>query len=504
MYRRALLPAIPDLLWGRLIGIAATAGILLLLPLIATKIGFRPQVGALAAALLFLNSDFIMTGIRPRPHAVFTFLLLLSIWLSFGIKTIRQALLWGMVLGMMGMTRQEAYPAIAILGVAFAASLLARKLPLREMLRYLAAAALPLFLILLPFFYENIRQYGNPIDSPYFHQTETPTAWDKDQLIGNLERARHKLTRAYLPASEPGISKRIERNLPAIVGIALAIYLAWQATRRYAPVAQATKWPLVDGLSITAAAVLFIALCRFLFDSKPGYSQTLNITLVAASTVGLIELVRVGRLRGAVVVSIALVQLAIVAWFNPIPRLFHQVYPVLALAAAAVLVPPLTSTTLPRWRQALRLSPFVAAGALLGTAVILNLDVAIDALNYPAAPYYVATEAAEHLEHLPPGPVAAEVDYEQGDGIFSLHSYQQNKFALFQEDISPPEQWQWLCKNNISYVVDNDDLNRFTVLSDENFQDRFQFLFDKTTIGDDNQPFRVSVHEVIAREHCPS
>jgi hypothetical protein len=498
----AILPAIPDLLWGRLVGVAATVGIIILLPLLARRLGFHPVVGVLAAVLLFFNTDFVITSIRPRPHAVFTFLLLLSIVMLFKITTVRQALAWGVVLGLMGITRQEAFPAIAILGITFMAALAAQRLSVKRIVRLCAAAAVPLFLILLPFFFENIRQYGNPVDSPYFHQTDTPTAWSKEQLRSNFEITRHKLARAYLPASEPGISRKIERNLPLIFGAALLLYLAWHAARRCSPLRHLTQGPLIDLLSLAVAVAFVITLGQYIFAGGTSVSQMLNIVIVAAGSVGLIELVRVGRWRGAVVVAIALVHLAIALWFNPLPRLFYHVFPTLALAAAAALLPLVAAPALPRWRQALRLSPLIFALALLGTAVLTKLDVAIDDLNYPAAPYYVATEAAEELEHFPAGNVAAEVDYEQGDGIFSLHSYQQNKFALFQEDLPPSAQWQWLCTNDIRYVVDNDDLHRLTVLTDENFQDRFQFRFDKKTIGDDNQPFRISVHEITARERC--
>lgn len=86
--------------------------------------------------------------------------------------------------------------------------------------------------------------------------------------------------------------------------------------------------------------------------------------------------------------------------------------------------------------------------------------------------------------------------------FFNSDAYQQYRFQQFDEDMPPEDQLRWLCDNDIKYVVDNDDLERLTVLNDEVCRDRFRFMFDEKTVGRDDTRYRVSVHEFIGREEC--
>ncbi len=506
----AIFTGVPDLLWGRAVGVLATAGVALTLMYLSASLRFRPVVGALAAAILYLSSDYVLTGLRPRPHAVFAWLLLLSLVLLFRIRTIKQAAWWGVVLGLMGMTRQEAYLPIAIMGVAFLVMLVARLSP-AKIVFFLAAAALPMFIILSPYFYYNFQQYGNPLESPYFHQTGTPTAKTWEQFSSNVDKARGYLTSIWLPSEEAGISLRFERNILPVLGVSLLAYIAFQVLRRQQLIQGVKSWPvpIFEMLGLAAAAGVIVILWRWLFNGGRNWGQELNFVMVVATVIGVVELLRVGRWRGLVVAAVMLSQLAAATWFNPIPRLYHQAYPLLALGAAAVLLRLFGVPTAKRdarpvrlWRLSGRVAPLVLLVGLLGVNSIINLDNAIDALNHPAASYYVATAAAERMENFE-GRTAAEVNNDEGDGIYSLHSYQQYRFQQFEQDISAAEQWQWLCANNIDYVVDNDDLDRLTVLYDKAYRNKFRFLFEEKTIGRDDARYRISVYELVGRKDCP-
>lgn len=505
----ATFPGVPDLLWGRAVGVLATAGVALVLMYLSASLDFRPVVGALAAAILYLSSDYVLTGLRPRPHAVFAWLLLFCLVLLFRIRTIRQAAGWGVALGLMGMTRQEAYPPIVIMGVAFFVMLVARRLPPTKIALFLAAAALPMFIIVSPYFYYNFQQYGNPLESPYFHQTGTPTAKTFEQLFSvNIDKARSHLTSIWLPSSKPGISWRFERNIFLVLGVSLLAYVIFHVCRRWQLFQKVKLWPIFEMLGLAAAAGVVVILWRWLLNGGRDWGQELNYVMVVATVIGVVELLRVGRWRGLVVVAVMLSQLAAATWFNPIPRLYQSAYPLLALGVVAILLPLFGVPTAKRDalsvrpRLSLRVAPLFLLVGLLGANSIINLDNAIDALNHPAAPYYVATTAAERMEDFE-GRAAAEVNNDEGDGIYSLHSYQQLRFQQFEEDISVAEQWQWLCVNNIQYVVDNDDLDRLAVLYDEAYRSKFRFLFEEKTVGRDDSRYRVSVHEFTGREDCP-
>lgn len=504
----ATFPGVPDLLWGRAVGVLATAGVALVLMYLSASLDFRPVVGALAAAILYLSSDYVLTGLRPRPHAVFAFLLLFCLVLLFRIRTIKQAAGWGVALGLMGMTRQEAYPPIVIMGVAFFVMLVARRLPPTKIALFLAAAALPMFIIVSPYFYYNFQQYGNPWESPYFHQTGTPTAKTWEKFSSNIDEARGYLNRIWLPSSNPGISLRFEHNIFPGLAVSLLAYVIFHACRRCQSVQKIKTGPMWEILGLMATAGIVVVLWRWLLNDGRSWEQEINYVMVVATVIGVVELLRVGRWRGLVIVAVMLSQLAAATWFNPIPRLYQSAYPLLALGVVAILLPLFGVPTAKRdalsvrpWLSG-RVAPLFLLVGLLGTNSIINLDNAIDALNHPAAPYYVATTAAERMEDFE-GRAAAEVNNDEGDGIYSLHSYQQYRFQQFEEDISVAEQWQWLCANNIQYVVDNDDLDRLAVLYDEAYRSKFRFLFEEKTVGRDDSRYRVSVHEFTGREDCP-
>ncbi|MCH8748299.1 hypothetical protein IH781_00955 [Patescibacteria group bacterium] len=508
----AILPAIPDLLWGRILGVIATVGLGLAIIMLVSGLGFRPIVGVAALALLYLNSDFIITSVRPRPHHLYTFFLVFSIALLFRVKSTRQAVLWGIVLGLMGMTRQEAYLPIAIMGLAYLIMLIARKTSPGKIMRLVAAVAIPLLLITSTYFYESFRQLGNPFDSDHFHRNTGQQALSlREFWTENSDLAKQKLTTAWLPSSESGLRKNGQGQLLLTIGVLLIIYLGQHSARWYrGPPSFIRRWYLPELASGLFSLALIVTLYQWALAGGRDWSQEINLIIIAAAVIGLLEILRVGRWRGLVVLSILLSQLLIATWQNPLPRLFQQTFPFFAIGIAALLLPWTSlptvtrtkSSTLATWRLTVRVAPLVLTVTLLGAVSLTNLDVAIDKVNYPAAAYFVATTVAEQLANYP-GTGAVEVDYTIGDGIYRLHSYQQHLLEPFEEDLTPAQQVGWLCENNISYLVDHDDLNRFTVIHDSAYQNQFEFLFEQKTVGRYDRRWRVAAYEFTGLTNCP-
>ncbi|MDP3997728.1 MAG: hypothetical protein U1C49_01890 [Candidatus Andersenbacteria bacterium] len=501
----ALLQAVPDLLWGRILGVLLTTGIVWALVLLARALGFRPLVAGLAAVLLFINANFVVTSVRPRPYTLLAFLLLMSIALLWRVKTPRQAWLWGMLLGAAAITRQETFIPIAILVAVLAVRLWRQGTAWRKIAWCLVLAVLPAAVMMLPYFYENYREFGNPLTSAYFGRSDLAEPDSVHAFLdGNLRSMVWTLSYVWLPSSASGMKLNAGGQVALIFGTLLLVYLAqrWRVSRRLLSVVM-RKWYGGDAVAIAAAMAALAALVWWQFRHGKDWTQEMNMVLLAAMILGAVEIIRVGRWRGLVVVGVLLSQLGIATWFHPEAKHYQQAMPFLALGMAVVLLPLAgagvieKNDTLPtkRWRLALWAAPLALWLALLGAADITHFDFAIDQHNFPAAPYYVTTAAAEELERYA-GNKAAEVDYANGSGIYRLHTYQQYKFIQYELKLSEEEQIRWLCDNDIKYVVDHDDLNWFTVIEeDADWSPYFKYMFEKKTLGRNDTQWRVSVYE---------
>ena len=480
----AVFTFIPDLLWGRLLGLAITISLGFGLIWLTKALRLRPVTAVIATALLYLNTDFVITALRPRPYTLFALELLIATATLFFIKNIKQAFLWGALLGLMGMTRQEAYLPTAILGLGFAIRLVAQKKSWLEITKYLAAATLPLILIISPYFYANYSDTGHPFtvttytsrDDLYF-PTDFQAFWS-----GNLTRARDSLGAVWLPASEAGLRPHSGQQFLITLIITSGIYLFIKL------LPAKNKNPAIFISYALATLALAFAIYRWQFHADNSWSQDINLILMSCLLIGLVEIIRITKWRGVLALAILGSQLLIATLFHPEPKHYQQTYPYLALAIAIILTPALT-------KKPLYAAPALLLIGFLGLANISHLENAIDAHNYPAAAYYVTTAAAEELEKYPPGNTAAEVDYTTGSGTYRLHSYQQRSLIRYSEDISPADQFSWLCQNKVTYILDHNELNTLTLHTQDPHAKYFSLLFEKTAAGRDDRKFKVSTYQ---------
>lgn len=493
----AAIPGMPDLEWGKVVGILSTIGLVVSLPLLAVSLRWHPVVGVVAAALLYLSSDFLMTSLRVRPHNVYALLLILSLALLFRITKLRHALGWGIIAGFMAMTRQEAFIPIILMLVTLLFLLRSRHIPWPRIARFLLAAAVPVLVILSPWLYENYRQLGNPLDSQYFYRNDGVQAWNADAFFGdNVPLARARLGTIWLPSSKPGLDPGALTRFLLVLGAVGGWYFVIR-TRFFR--GDVSPWVL-SGMGFLVSLGLAYILFQWLFNHGPDFARQLNWALLSLVLVGLIEFVRVARWRALPVLLILFSQLVIATWYNPIPRLFHHTYPLISLIVAGIVVPQFHR---PWWHTSLRVSAFVFGAAVLGAVSLYHLDNAVDSLNYPAASYFVATTAAEQIAAYD-GKAAAEVDYSQGDGVYRLHSYQQRLLEPFGEELSlsPLKQLVWLCEHDITYVLDHNDLDYLTVMNDDRYASYFAPLFERRARGWNDKLWLVTAYAFDSETAC--
>lgn len=502
----AMSPHIPDLLWGRLLNVVATIGIVLGLWLIARQLGYSPYVAVLAAVLLFINKEFLITSVRPLAHTVYAGLLMVSIASFFYVKKIRHAVLWGILLGAMSMVRQESFVPIFILGLAYLGRLLYQRTSLKKIILMLLAAGIPLLIFLMPYLRANYIQFGNPLGSPYFSKTEWGLNNPKsipDFIENSLPNANSSLSyswRPYLDHRFPLVGWSDE--FPYVLGIVIAIYVIWRLPVLKSLKEHLRKWRLPDIVAVLAIVGILVAFYVGLWLKEYDFDVIINLFFLAAMVLGPIELIRGGRWQGLMVVAILVSQILIAAWFNPQPRYFLQAYPLLALGMAVILVPmgalPLkwkekVSKKL-WWRYLLHVTPLVLIISLMGAIVWSYFYLVTDRYNYHAAPFYVPIATAERMQAYD-GNVISEMDTTHKT-LYNYHSYVQDRIRAFEEsDLSNKEQLAWLCEKEANYLLDNDDLDYFTLHLDDQYRDAFTYMFETSSMGKNDRLYRMVAYE---------
>lgn len=492
------IPGIPDLLWGRLVNVAATLGAVALLWPLSRILTLRPAVAAVAAALVIGNKDFFITSLRPLPYAVYTFELLASIVLCFTIKKPWQLAAWGALLGGMSMTRQEGFVAGAWLVAAQAGRLWQwRKFDAarswRAVVWRLALVAIPAVAITAPYFVNNWLTFGNPFFSAYFLDRDdisTPRSL-ADFRDENLVKAwglfsstwRHIDERDILLSWREGLFKYVLAGVALLWGAA-AVFRRWARGR-------ALLWPTwLWWLRLAAYLILSIFLVAVAYDwawrRGPSITEELNMVAVAFMLLGVLELVRVGRparlagtWAGGLVVAVILSQWLVGTWFDPHMKHYHQVLPLLSLGMAAVLLPFFGITAKRQKLQPQRslaaqfvlTLPLTLALALMFVRVHDKLELYVDSINFRAARIHVLMAAEEFLE-LTEGPVAMELQEDYG-----LPYYLEGRMNFFTDENADSErQWRWVVERSARYLIDSSEMNTLTVQDDPPYAERFELL----------------------------
>ncbi|MBI4021894.1 MAG: hypothetical protein HY372_00900 [Candidatus Andersenbacteria bacterium] len=484
------IPGIPDFLWGRLINVAATLGTIGLLFPLARRLALRPAVAAVAAGLIIGNKDFFITSLRPLPYAVYTLELLASIVLCLTVRKWWHYAAWGTLLGVTAMTRQEGFIAGAMLALAHAGYLWRSRqhlaLSWRVLWWRLALVAMPAVLITTPYFVNNWLTFGNPFYSAYFLERDdisTPHSWTEfreENLVkmwGLFSSTwRHIEERDILLGREGPFKYFLTVTALIWLGSVLAFRLVGQEKfKLWRPWA---RW-VRTAASLALAAGLAVVAFDWAWRRGPSLTEELNMIAVAVMLLGLLELGRVGRWAGGLVVIIIMAQFLTGTWFDPHMKHYHQILPLLALGMAAVALPVFGVAADRRQvqpqrslaRQTALVLPLTLALALMFVRVHDKLELSIDRVNFQAARIYVLMAAEEYLEHTK-GAVALELQEDYG-----LPYYIEGRMNFFTEEQAAAEQqWLWLTQRNARYLIDASEMNTLSVQDDPAYRQRFELL----------------------------
>jgi hypothetical protein len=445
----------------RTISAVSAAGSLIMLALLARTLQLPWSVQLVSAALLAWQKDFFWTSLRPEPYTLYTFLLLTSLWLFFRANKPRQQILFSLALGYAAMTRHEGFVLAIIL---FTASMIKLVWPAIKRGRFtetlnwnleiknLLAMYLPALLIVLPFFVHNALRYGSPLFTPYWHS-------ERLQIVDSWPAFQEALGATWgvlgsMWKQAWTILERVSINKLLFAAAAVATIL----------------WSLLPNLNITSyrpkvigAGVLIISLLALVailvssVTSSVQFNATLLVITAAIILISPLPFVIIGRAKGALVLLIAISQIAVATWFHPFPKHYQQSYPLIILVITTVWLVPLWQ--LVRRRQRLTLLP--AAWLVVATAAILlplahtevrlfqQINAAIDNANEKTAADAVGYWAVLSARQLP-GPYAID------QLNLPAQLYLENSLEVYpySDQADSQQERRWLSDQGINVLID--------------------------------------------------
>lgn len=489
----ALIPHVPDFWWGRILGIIASIGVGAGLILLAKALRLHPGIGVVAYAWLYFNTHYLVTSVRPRPYELFAALLLFSCSLLFFVRTYWQMALWGLLLGIMGMTRQESFIPIALLVLAFIITRWREHHAARTLIRQTATVCIPLAIMMLPYFYYNYVDYGSPFFNAYSGRSDIQAPHSiSDFLNSNIQDARDVVGTSWLPSYEPDLKKGLGPlfTISCIAGLLLAWFYRLQLAKRF----RISEYVGAIG----GVAALWLAI-SWIFFSGESWTQYINVSFLAAILIGIAEFIRIARWRGALIVTILATQLFITTWFQTQGQHFQQSIPFLSLLMITGLFAVSgTSAQQKPWRTITTTLPIVC---ILGFFAMINytyIGQYIDALNVSTPALSINVDAAEWL-HEHPGIVVSEMER---DSNYYFHSYLQQQFIPYESKQPLIQEQAWLCTQHPDYLVDHEELALFTLPSNSEFSAYFIPVFTSKAQTAQGNTIHTTVYSVASSLPC--
>lgn len=336
----AYLTSLDDILWTRRINIASSAGIVVITGLLARHLKLPWSIQFLAPFLLAWQKDSYWLSLRSEAYTLYALLLLAALLLFFYWHTWRQRLLFGVILGLAALTRQEGFVLAAVLCLAALSRSLHqhyRATPKKSwsgVLLPLTQAFAPALILVMPYFLHNALAFGHPFYTPYFagERLDIVDSW---AALKNAAGGTWGVIGSLWKTSWNQL-ERIPLSTPLFAASAIACLLWWgyhYNRWRRSTLAAAISY---SGLS---AALIILALLTYIYYTS-GFAAA--FTIISAAAVLISPLAVIGTLRwpGVLLVLVALTQILIATWFHPFPKHYLQNLPLITLALSILLIAP--------------------------------------------------------------------------------------------------------------------------------------------------------------------
>ena len=468
-----LLPAyltnVDDIWWERFISIVSASMSVFLIGLLARRLRLPWAAQLIAAGLLVGMKDFWWTSFRPEPYSFYGMLLLLALVLLFNLSSRWAKLLFGAVIGYAAMTRQEGFVLAATLGslilifwrqifaMPYEPTIWKAYLPSgdewKTLGKHIGLLFIPAFLLVLPWFMHNALTYGNPLYTEYFEGdrlqivNSLPAFWD------SLGATWGVLGSTWRPQWDE--LYRIPLTLPLFFAAALLTWLWWFIIHT-AFYRRATSLRL----ALTVVWLALLGVVVWLASANRGlFYESVMVCSAAVLLASLLPFLAATKWRGVIVVAVAMSQILVALWFHPFAKHYQQVYPLLALALAAAIVPKVGKKFIKHTESAgAQLMLYISWVGLLTPLLLVPLflwesqTTFIDKYNRAVALDNVVYRAAR-FALTQPGPHGTDQPY------VPVHLYFSSDISYFlgDEPHTPAQALAWVREHNLKTLIDTNN-----------------------------------------------
>lgn len=382
----------------RAIQIAASIWAVAMVTLITRSLKLPWVVAICASAILTFQKDFFWTSMRPEPYTLYTALLLTAVWLFIEIQnkpTYWRYIVFGITIGYAAMTRQEGFVLAAVLGICSALyeiySAYHTKSIRTSTIRF-TAMYLPALLIVLPFFIHNVSKYGNPLYTPYLEG-------DRLQIVDSFLAFQDAtgatwgiISSMWKPAWDQ--LERVEFTSDLFLISAAGLFAWYWYSQKSNKNAKSSLPHLFIGVSFIGLSLYY-----FLIEEKI-FNATVPIITSAWIIVSIPLFLFKTKWKGALLLLITLSQVGIATWFHPFAKHYQQVYPIIVLMLATVILAYMPKSRVARLTVLIAgMIPFILISSLLHNHINASIDeanedAALDSVVYRATRY--AKELNKH------------------------------------------------------------------------------------------------------------
>jgi hypothetical protein len=455
--------------------ITSTAGILgaFFLALIARQLTGSWLVALATAVIVAFQKDYMWTAMRPEPYAVYTLLLLISLFLFFECykhpKTWK-FLLFGFFLGWSAMTRQEGFVLALVLGALSAVYEIFSGKNWRRIL----AMYLPALVVISPFLITNFIQYQNPFHTNYLNDERLQPV-DSFLAFQDAVGATWGVLGSMWKTSWDQLERIPLTSTPLILGV-LSMW-AWYAYNRFITKKITQN---ITGAVLIVVSILLILASVYTKHEFSGLFTPISAGFILASIpIFLLET----KWRGAVLMLVLFSQIGIATWFHPFAKHYEQSYGIIVLMIAVALLSRVPKKGLLTYGSlTTAILPFLLVGALLGQ----NLNTAIDKQNTNTALDSVTYRAARFARTLPQ-PVAFDQAYLPARLYFDPNA----KYFPDEDNPTPQMEQDWLAQNPIKTLIVSNGNNVF-----KKAQPNWKIIKTFKAAGNDEKIFESIVYAV--------
>jgi len=473
--------------WAKILGVVAASGSLVVLYLLGRQLKIKKEVLYLALLFTSFQSTFFIYSLRPLTHTLFTFEVLLSLYLFYNVVSFSSGdrlsnkiradkifPLFGVVLGLMCMTRHEGFVAAAVL---FGSSIACYASRGRSKLRYYISSLAVFLVIVAPYFVSNYLRFGNFLYSGYAADPGLNRVTGVAGLLVNFEKVKWIVlnlwgSTGYFP---------IKWVLVPTVLVLLAFVILKRRFSRF----QSVLWSLL------------LLLLSLFFILNPSFSPFgfISFLFACAMILGGLKFIIDTRWRGIPLLLILITQTILLLFIQPWARHLQHTFPFWALFLGIGL----------NWIfEGLKGKVRWSAIAVLSGVILFNsfggIKTGIASHQrgvLPAQPLFETVEFVKDLE----GPIAFE------SNASWAQYYLGDKAAYFAQNLeippvdrsferSPEEQWVWIQENKPKYLVHYTLWDAFSLVETEKFGSHFQLIKSFESVrGSEN--FTTEIYRVL-------